>query len=177
MKTLLLFLVLILPFEVFAQTGPDPFATWLQSLDRPVFNPASRLKPLTYTGWNWQLSNAAVTLATDYGYAAQAPAPVLYFIGLSTNPASTVYGLAQHAYANTNFILSTTVIKTPTEQRTQIVLFRPTLTRHSPLVTSLNGCHRWLLRPKSTLNLAGYRITFTMDRWSKVHTQMRCRGT
>ena len=113
MKTLLLFLVLILPFEVFAQTGPDPFATWLQSLDRPVFNPASRLKPLTYTGWNWQLSNAAVTLATDYGYAAQAPAPVLYFIGLSTNPASTVYGLAQHAYANTNFILSTTVIKTP----------------------------------------------------------------
>lgn len=105
--------VLFTAMSMQAQTGPDPFATWLQSLPKPVFNPNNRLKPLTYTGWGWQLSNAVVQLAQNYGYAADIGGPTPYWIGITAKSGYTPNGLAQHAFADTNFLICVPVIKTP----------------------------------------------------------------
>lgn len=114
MKRLIYILLLtVFPVSGFAQTGSDPFATWLQSLAKPVFNPNNQLKPLTYTGWNWQLSNTVVQLVQNYGYAANFVGAIPYYASQAATPGTTQYGIAQHGYADTNFHISIPVYKQP----------------------------------------------------------------
>jgi hypothetical protein len=97
-----------------AQAGSDPFATYLQAIPPPVFNPTNRLQPLTYCGWGWQLSNATVQLATKFGYAANPGlGPTPYGVSQAATPGTMSYGLAQRAKANANFKIVQTVYKQP----------------------------------------------------------------
>lgn len=110
---ILAILFLTMSFPLKAQTGSDPFATWLQSIPHPVFNPANKLKPLTYTGWGWQLSNTVVQLAKNYGYAVNFGGATPYWIKQTKTTGTLQYSLAQLGYQEDNFIISDSVIKTP----------------------------------------------------------------